>query len=132
MTADSTDLRAALRHAVDVLRWCLLGRHRKGVLGYASSESGRSCLARYAFRWKSLPRAVAALWRPRPGTESVADEWVLAREGGGWAVRREQGPPAYFTADIPADDQNAAFDWAREITPDADEKAIHYVGPLPR
>ncbi|WP_349447368.1 hypothetical protein [Nonomuraea sp. B19D2] len=71
---------------------------------------------------------------PRPRREPVADEWVLTRETGGWALRsegRESGAPAYFTADVPADDQNEAFDWAYDVTPDVEQKAIHYVGPPP-
>ncbi|MFB4275686.1 hypothetical protein ACBJ59_10375 [Nonomuraea sp. MTCD27] len=57
--------------------------------------------------------------------------WVLAREAGGWAVRRagDGGPPAYFTTDIPMDDQNAAFDWAGDVTPEVDRKRISYGAP---
>ena len=90
----------------------------------------------YASRWRALPQAVAQVLRPTPEPAlGTAAEWVLTRESGGWAVRPSgalDGAPAYFTADIPADDQNAAFDWAREITPTADQKAIHYMGPPPR
>ncbi|MFG1681271.1 hypothetical protein ACGFNP_13985 [Nonomuraea sp. NPDC049269] len=82
----------------------------------------------YASRWRALPEAVARALRPTPEPAlGTAAEWVLARESGGWAVRPGgalDGAPTYFTADIPADDQNAAFDWAREITPTADQKAI--------
>ncbi|MEV0352078.1 hypothetical protein AB0H88_40470 [Nonomuraea sp. NPDC050680] len=116
-----------------MLRLCLLRRSRKGVLGYASSGTGRGGPALYASRWKSLLRAVAEIWRPRIHPAPAADEWVLAREADGWALRSEGdiGPAVYFTTDIPADDQNAAFDWARRVTPDVAQKAIHYVGPPP-
>jgi len=133
MTASSAEQHparaAALRHALDMLRWCVTGRPRKGVLGYAAIE--RRGLARYAARWRALPGALAGLWRP--ASNPAADEWVLSQESGGWALRRpqESGPPAYFTADVPAGDQNAAFDWAQEVTPDADQRAIHYAGRAP-
>jgi hypothetical protein len=116
-----------------VLRLCLLGRPRKGVLGYAPSGTGRGGLALYASRWKSLLRAVAEIWRPRIDTAPAADQWVLSREADGWVLRPEGeiGPAVYFTTDIPTDDQNAAFDWAGRVTPDVAQKAIHYVGPPP-
>lgn len=132
MTANSTEQpsrAAALWHAVDVLRWCVTGRWRSGVLGYADGERQR--LARYAARWRALPGALAGLWRPQ--STPAADEWVLGREAGGWALRRlqESGAPTFFTTDVPLDDQNAAFDWARVVTPDVDQKRISYAGPPP-
>ncbi|MEU6714333.1 hypothetical protein ABZ897_22940 [Nonomuraea sp. NPDC046802] len=112
-----------------MLRLCLTGTTRKGVLDYAG---GGQRFGRRAARWRALPGALAGLWRPED--DPVADEWALGREAGGWALRRFQEPggaPVYFTIDIPADDQNAAFDWAEEVTPPADRRAIHYVGPPP-
>ncbi|MEU7742957.1 hypothetical protein [Nonomuraea sp. NPDC049158] len=56
---------------------------------------------------------------------------MLTRENSGWAVRPVgvDGPPAYFTAVTPLDDQNAAFDWAEGVTPCVDRKRISYAGP---
>lgn len=126
--------RAAVRHAMDVLRLCILGRPRDGVLGFASSgTAGRGPLVVHVSRWKALPPALAGILRPAPEPASVA-EWVLTREAGGWAVRPSGAPggePSYFTAAIPADDQNAAFDWASDVTPEVDRKAVHYSGPTP-
>ncbi|MEU6785887.1 hypothetical protein ABZ912_42430 [Nonomuraea angiospora] len=133
MTANSTEQQpsraAAVRHVVDVLRWCVTGRWRSSVLGYAAS--GQSRARQYTARWRALAGALAGLWRPEGAPVDV--EWVLGREAGGWALRRLQqaGPPAFFTTDVPADDQNAAFDWASRITPDVEHRAIHYVGPPP-
>lgn len=133
MSAEATEpqasRRAALQHVADVLRLCLTGRPRRGVLGFASGRGSRTAWA----RWRALPSAIGQVIRPRREQPVVA-EWLLAREAGGWAVRSAASPdaaPAYFTAAIGVDDQNAAFDWAAEVTPGVDRKRISYVGPPP-
>lgn len=134
MTARSTEQRssraAAVRHVLDVLQLCLTGRQREGVLGYA--DGGRHGRGLHAARWRALPSALAGLWNPQGCP--AADEWVLSREAGGWALRRHGEPvgrPVYFTTSVPADDQNAAFNWAEEVTPAAGQRAIHYAGTPP-
>lgn len=129
MTATRVDRRAALQHLADVLRLAVLGRPRPGVLGYASASGGTGLA-----RWRALPQALARIVRPRPAPElPPLVQWVLTREDGGWAVRPAgiSGPPAYYTDAIPAGDQNAAFDWAGDVTPDVERKRISYGGPSP-
>jgi hypothetical protein len=124
--------RAALGRLVDVLYLCLAGRPRRDVLGYA--PSGHIGPARHAARWRALFSAVTRVVRPAPhAAPPTIAHWTLTREDGGWALRpaRSGGPPTHFTADVPADDQNAAFDWAGDVTPDVDRKRISYAGPPP-
>lgn len=127
--AEPPGRRAALRHIGDVLRLCLTGRPRRSVLGYASAGGHHAALA----RWRALPSALAQILRLTCDPDRAA-EWVLTRERGGWAVRPAaalDGPAVYATSGIPADDQNAAFDWASEVTPDTPRKGVRYAGPPP-
>jgi len=65
--------------------------------------------------------------------ETPVGQWTLTRESGGWALRLtgEGGSPAYFTTTVVPSDQNAAFEWARDVTTDVDRKGIRYVGTPP-
>ncbi|MEV4284614.1 hypothetical protein AB0K40_03860 [Nonomuraea bangladeshensis] len=128
--AEPRPRRAALDDLVDALRLAVTGRPRRGVLGFAPAAGRPMMLA----RWRAAARAAARVVRPpTPARPKAVAEWVLTREAGGWAVRPsgDEGPPAYFTTAVPSDDQNAAFDWAGDVTPDTTLRRISYTGPPP-
>ncbi|GAD83402.1 hypothetical protein FEK33_17400 [Nocardia asteroides NBRC 15531] len=73
-----------------------------------------------ALRWR-LTRTVID-FRARHEHRSEPGVFPVRREWGGWAVRPIHGwrsvrvvtPPLAFTRQIPADDRDAALDWAME------------------